>query len=98
MMKEEPFGALDAMTRDDMALELLRIWGERDLAREARKTVLFVTHSISEAVFLRSRGGHVAPPRPHRGRPVNRPAAPPDGGAARLPGVREAHPPYFPGA
>jgi NitT/TauT family transport system ATP-binding protein len=50
LLMDEPFSALDAITRDDMNIVLLELW------ERYRKTVLFVTHSIREAVMPRPRG------------------------------------------
>jgi taurine transport system ATP-binding protein len=59
VLMDEPFGALDALTRERLQLELLNIW------RDTRKTIFFITHSVEEAIFLGSRV-IIMSPRPGR--------------------------------
>ncbi len=84
LLLDEPFASLDAQTREDLQAELLRIW------TGARRTVVFVTHDIAEAVYLADRVA-VLTPRPGRLRkvvpvPLSRPR---DRAACRTPAFAE---------
>jgi NitT/TauT family transport system ATP-binding protein len=63
LLMDEPFGALDALTRDQMMIDLQRLW------LGTRKTVLFVTHNVPEAIFLSDRVA-IMSPRPGRIRQI----------------------------
>ena len=90
LLMDEPFGALDALTRDQLNVDF------HQLARNGAMTVVFVTHSIAEAVFLSTAHHRLQPAAGTRGRGhLRRPA----GASARLalretPGIRRLHPPF----
>ncbi|MCZ6729532.1 MAG: ABC transporter ATP-binding protein [SAR324 cluster bacterium] len=87
LLMDEPFGSLDAQTREDMQDELLRIWSAE------KKTVVFVTHSIEEAIYLSDRV-IVISPRPGKvvqivEVPFDRPRTPEHKGLAEFSELRQ---------
>ena len=84
LLMDEPFAALDALTRDDMQRLLSEVW------RETRKTVVYVTHNVAEAVYLADRVIVMTPAPRHREGARADPPPPPARPAQRgIPGVSE---------
>ena len=91
LLMDEPFGALDAITRDQMGFDF------HHLSRQEGKTVLFITHSISEAVFLSNRVVVMSPrPGAGRGDRSDRAGARAAFRDSRRAGIRPLYPPYPP--